>query len=157
MAWSDLQRHDVSSRFAGDARPRGAFFDAMPQEVRLHVDPLGGMAEDSHFRQRSSQPRCLRGLLANGVAIRQAALEVPEHIGRAERHQGILKGVLKRIVKEHHCIGKDQIKLALTVALEAKNDTVRRDGFSPSQWVLAKYPGAPAACLGRQSGANWVS
>ena len=88
-----------------------------------------------------------RGLQANGVVIRQAALEVPEHIGRAERHQGILKGVLKRIVKEHHCTGKDQMKLALTVALETKNDTVRRDGFSPSQWVLAKYPRRPGSLL----------
>ena len=72
--------------------------------------------------------------------IRQAALEVPEHIGPAERHQGILKGLLKRIVREHHCVGKDQMKLALTVALETKND-------SPSQWVLAKFPRRPGSLL----------
>ena len=35
------------------------------------------------------------GLQANGTVLRQAALEVPEHIGRAERHGGILKGVFK--------------------------------------------------------------
>jgi hypothetical protein len=86
-------------------------------------------------------------LQANGVVVRQAALESPEHIGRAERHGGILKGVLKRIIKDHNVQGKDQMKLAMSVALEVKNDTMRRDGFSPSQWVLAKHPRRPGSLL----------
>ena len=148
MAWGYLQRHDVSPCFAGDARPRGTFFDTMSKKFDSMWTRWAGwpriLTSDRGLHNRGA---FARGLLANGVVIRQAALEVPEHIGRAERHQGILKGVLKRIVKEHHCIGKDQMKLALAVALETKNDTVRRDGFSPSQWVLAKYPRRPGSML----------
>ena len=88
-----------------------------------------------------------RGLRAQGTYIRQAALEVPEHIGRAERHGGILKGTIKRIIKEHHVTGKKDLKLTITVALETKNDQMRRDGFSPSQWVLARYPRRPGSML----------
>ena len=64
-----------------------------------------------------------------------------------------MKGLTKRIIKEHHCTGKSQMKTALTAALETKNDTVRRDGFSPSPWVLAKYPRRPGSLLEE---ADWV-
>ena len=46
------------------------------------------------------------GLQANGTILRQAALEVPEHIGRAERHGGVLKGVFKKLINEYHIVGK---------------------------------------------------
>ena len=82
-------------------------------------------------------------MISNGVLVRQAALEAPEQIGRAERHGGIFKQVMKKIIKEHHIQGKEQMKLAATVALETKNDMMRRDGFAPSQWVLGRFPRRP--------------
>ena len=77
-----------------------------------------------------------KGLKYNGVYLRQAALEAPEHIGRAERQQGILKAVLKKIVKAFFVIGKAQMKQALVVSQEVKNDTMKRGGFTASQSVL---------------------
>ena len=74
-----------------------------------------------------------KGLKYNGVYLRQAALEAPEHIGRAERQQGILKAVLKKIIKAFFIRGKAQMKQALVVSQEVKNDTMKRGGFKASQ------------------------
>ena len=40
-----------------------------------------------------------RGFSANGVYIRQAGLENPEAIGRAERHQGTFKEIATHVIK----------------------------------------------------------
>ena len=88
-----------------------------------------------------------RGLVANGVVLRQGALETPEHIGRGERHGGILKQLMKKVIHQHHAIGKDQMKQVAAVCMEVKNDTVRKGGFTPSQWVLGRYPRRPGSLL----------
>ena len=85
------------------------------------------------------------GVLANGVLVRQAALEAPEPIGRGRRHGCILKGVMKRLVVDHHIAGKPQMKQTAIVALETKNHVIRRDGFSPAQGVqghVSRRPGS---------------
>ena len=84
-----------------------------------------------------------KGLKYSGVYLRQAALEAPEHIGRAETQQGILNAVLKKIVKAFFIIGKAQMKQALVVSQEVKNDTMKRGGFTASQWVLGRFPRRP--------------
>ena len=38
-----------------------------------------------------------------------------------------------------------QMKTALAVACESKNGSMRRGGFSPSQWVTAKHPRRPGS------------
>ncbi len=55
---------------------------------------------------------------ANGTYVRQAALEAPEQIGRGERHGGIMTDLMKSLIKEHHVIGKDQMKQVGYVAQE---------------------------------------
>ena len=40
---------------------------------------------------------------------------------------------------------KAQIKKSGAIAAETKNDCMRRDGFSPSQWILAQYPLRPGS------------
>ncbi len=84
-----------------------------------------------------------KGLKANGVHIRQAAVEAPEQIGRGERHGGVAKDLMKKIIKAHHVVGKKQMKQAASVAMVTKNDSMRRDGFAPSQWVIGKFPRRP--------------
>ena len=69
------------------------------------------------------------GLKANGVVIRQAALEAPEMIGRGERHGGILKANMKSVIKAHHVIGKKHMKQVAAICTENKNDTMRKGGF----------------------------
>ena len=85
-----------------------------------------------------------RGLQANGVILRQAALEAPEQIGRGERHGGILKGLLKAVIKQHHIVGNDQMKLAAVVAMEVKNEGMRRGGFAPLNGYSGSSPADPA-------------
>ena len=83
----------------------------------------------------------------NGVYLRQAALEAPEHIGRGERQQGILKAVTKKLVKAFFVRGKKQMKQAIVVAEGVKNDTSKRGGFAASQWVLGRYPRRPGSMM----------
>ena len=103
-----------------------------------------------HNRGELAKGLASKGLASNGIYIRQAATEAPEHIGRGERHGGIVKAMLANVVREHHVVGKAQMKQAAAVVQECKNDTFRRGGFSPSQWVLGKYPRRPGSMLEEQ-------
>ena len=60
--------------------------------------------------------------------------------GRAERHGGIFKDVMKKIISRHYAIGKEPMKKAAVVAIKTKNDVMRRAGFSPSQSLLGRFP-----------------
>ena len=51
-----------------------------------------------------------RTLAQHGVLIRQAGVESPEQIGRGERHGGLFKAVLKRMITEHAVRSFDDIK-----------------------------------------------
>ena len=57
-----------------------------------------------------------RGLANNGVFQRQAALESPEMIGRGERHGGIIKRVMKRMVNAFQASDKYHMKLIGAIA-----------------------------------------
>ena len=46
---------------------------------------------------------------------------------------------------EHHIAGNQHMKQAAIVALETKNDVLRRDGFSPAQWVLGRAQRRPGS------------
>ena len=56
-----------------------------------------------------------------------------------------MKDVMKNLIKQHHVIGKSQMKQVAAVSQEVKNDTLRRGGFAPSQWVLGRYPRRPGS------------
>ena len=78
-----------------------------------------------------------RTLAQHGVLIRQARVESLEQIGRVERHGGLFKAVLKRMINEHVVRGFDDIKkIAIAEAVSTKNNLSRNGGFSPSQWVF---------------------
>ena len=66
-----------------------------------------------------------RGMTMNGTYLRQAGSEAPEQTGRGERHGGIIKSATKAVIKEHHVIGKDQMKPVATIAQEGKKGNVR--------------------------------
>ena len=84
-----------------------------------------------------------RTLAQHGVLIRQAGVESPEQIGRVERHGGLFKAVLKRMITEHPVRGFDDIKIAIAEAVSTKNNLSRNGGFSPSQWVFGTLPRGP--------------
>ena len=84
-----------------------------------------------------------RTFAQHGVLIRQAGVESPEQIGRVERHGGLFKAVLKRMITEHAVRGFDDIKIAIAEAVSTKNNLSRNGGFSPSQWVFGTLPRGP--------------
>ena len=84
-----------------------------------------------------------RSMLLNSTFQRSSGLESPEHLGRGERHGGILKKVAKVLVKQFHVIAKRQMKSMMSVAVETKNDSMRKGGIAPSQWVIGKFPRRP--------------
>ena len=57
-----------------------------------------------------------------------------------ERHGGIFKKNLKRIVKVHKVIGRKGMKMAASVSVECKNLITRKGGIATCQWVLGKFP-----------------
>ena len=84
-----------------------------------------------------------RTLAQHGVLIRQAGVESPEQIGRVERHGGLFKAVLKRMITEHAVRCFDDMKIAIAEAVSTKNNLSRNGGFSPSQWVFGTLPRGP--------------
>ena len=81
-----------------------------------------------------------RGVQANGAHIRRAGVETPEQNGRGERHGGILKQTMERIIRYHRVIGKDKMKMAAVATLEVTNADVSKGGPAPAQWVLGACP-----------------
>ncbi|CAE7692632.1 RE1 [Symbiodinium sp. CCMP2592] len=104
------------------------------------VSPIGWPKVVSHDRGLYNRGAFAHGLSSHGVQIRQAGLESPEHIGKCERHGGIIKRAFKRLVKDHNVVGKDDVKVAMLEAQVAKNEFMRVGGFSPTQWVLGRLP-----------------
>ena len=84
-----------------------------------------------------------RALAPHEVLIRQAGVESPEQIGRVERHGGLFKAVLKRMVTDHAVQGFDDMKVAVAEAVSTKYDLSRNGGCSPSQWVFGTLPRGP--------------
>ena len=84
-----------------------------------------------------------RTLAQNSVLIRQAGVESPEQIGRVERHGGLWKHVLRRVVVDHGVTGMRDMRMAMSEATSAKNALARNGGFSPSQWVFGCLPRGP--------------
>ena len=78
-----------------------------------------------------------------GTYVRHACLEAPEQIGRGERHGGVIKSAMKAVIREHHVIGKDQMKQVAITAMEGKSDNMTKGGLAPSQWVFGQVPAAP--------------
>ena len=104
------------------------------------VSPFGWPKVITHDRGLHNRGAFAHGLAAHGVLIRQAGLESPEHIGRCERHGGVIKRAFKRIVRSNLVSGKDDAKSAMLEAQVSKNEFLRVGGFSPTQWVLGRLP-----------------
>ena len=69
--------------------------------------------------------------------------QAPEQIRRGERHSGLIENMIAAATKDHHVIGKDQMKQYARII---KNDSMRKGGdFSRSQWVLATAPSRPGS------------
>ena len=75
-----------------------------------------------------------------GVDVRSIATEAPHQIGRTERHGGLLKSIIHKVVNAVQAVGALEMQLVLVQALEVKNRLGNLGGFSPAQWVLGRNP-----------------
>ena len=56
------------------------------------------------------------------------------------------KSIVKlRVVMKMNKNNKEQMKMVAHIAREVKNDDMRRGGYSPSQWVLSRFPRRPCS------------
>ena len=93
--------HVVALVMVGHGKPQSAICLAKLESQGICFPKVVTIDRGQHNRGAFA-----RGLFANGVLVRQAPLEAPEHIGRGERHCGITKNVMKRLIVEHHIAGK---------------------------------------------------
>ena len=77
------------------------------------------------------------------------ALEAPWQAGVVERHNGVFKDMLRRVVEEKTVRGRHEMVVALSEVTLAKNTLTRRSGFSPMQLVLGFNAKLPASVLDR--------
>ena len=66
----------------------------------------------------------------------------------AERHGGVLKVMLARILEDTAAYGEDEFEMALVAAITAKNQLASIHGFSPAQHVLGQNVRLPAGVFG---------
>ena len=81
-----------------------------------------------------------RMLGAHGICPRNIGLESPEQLGKVERRGGTWKKVAKRVIHAQKLVGSDAMRTLAFCTNGTVNDGSRKGGFSPSQWVLGKYP-----------------
>jgi transposase InsO family protein len=77
---------------------------------------------------------------SHSTFLYHAAVEAPWQNGIAEKSGGILKVIMHRLIKEHSCISKADLRDALAAACDAYNVDCNETGFSPSQWAIGRNP-----------------
>jgi hypothetical protein len=90
----------------------------------------------------------------HGCVVRQAGVESPEQIGKVERHGGLIKGILKRMITDQRVNGTADAELAVAEAIQVRNSMLRNHGFSPSQWVFGTLPRGPGDQMDEQEHAD---
>ena len=89
-----------------------------------------------------------------GCQVIQIGVESPEQLGRTERHGGLLKAMIVRVVAELQLTGREAIQHTLTQSVMTKNSLSRVRGFAPAQWVLGKLPPEAASIMDEESWAD---
>ena len=79
-------------------------------------------------------------LEAHGTTIRQTAARAPFQLGVGERHGGLLKEIMKRVIHERQLQGADDIAALCSEAAKVKNSLLNHAGYTPSQWVMGFMP-----------------
>eukprot|EP00959_Pyramimonas_sp_CCMP1952_P439309 9196604-Pyramimonas_sp.AAC.1 len=97
----------------------------------------------------------VRGLHSGGVFLhcvksqridlRDAGVESPEQIGRAERRGGLWNNIFNKVVHDKNVAGLDEVISTTSGVDNAKNGMSRVGGFALAQWVLGKLPRVPGS------------
>ena len=78
-------------------------------------------------------------------AILNLPLETPAAIGKVERHGGILKAMVRKVVAHTETAGLADFEMLLQECTSTKNQLQRTNGYIASQWVLGKHPRMPGS------------
>jgi hypothetical protein len=84
-----------------------------------------------------------------GCRSEVVALEAPWQGGVVERHNGVFKEMLNRVVYEKIVRGLSAMKIAVSEVTLAKNSLAKSSGFSPQQMVLGSSISLPASVIDR--------
>lgn len=71
-------------------------------------------------------------LEAHGTIIRQTVARAPFQLGVGERHGGLLKEIMKRVIHERQNQGADDIAVLCSEAAKVKNSLLNHAGYTPS-------------------------
>ena len=88
---------------------------------------------------------------AHGIQVYHVPLETPEAIGCVERHGGVLKGMVRKVIAQTQSRGGVEIQFVLDASCLTKNSLLRHGGYSPYQWVLGKAQEKHLLCCPRIS------
>ena len=80
-------------------------------------------------------------LTIHGTTIRQPGARAPHQLGVGERHGGLLKEIMRRVIHERRIHGAEEISALCSEATRVKNTLLNQHGYSPSQWVMGFQPG----------------
>ena len=141
---------------------QGTCFHVCALLPQTHQNPTGDVlleALSSHWLSWAGYPE--RGVIADrakyflsdvsiefdshGCHFTTAAKASPWQIGQVERHNGLWKATLERVVWSEQVSGRDDLLLATAAVNMAKNSMSRQHGFSPCQWVTGRDLRLPAA------------
>ena len=67
--------------------------------------------------------------------------------GITERHGGIAKQIVHRVIQQHSASTPQEVSRCLAETAQAKNSLARVHGYSPAQWVLGQEPSVPHSVL----------
>ena len=67
--------------------------------------------------------------------------------GITERHGGIAKQIVHRLIQQHSASTPQEVSRSLAETAQAKNSLARVHGYSPAQWVLGQEPSVPHSVL----------
>ena len=97
--------------------------------MKYTVNGRSNTGANAYGQESRNRGRFTQGLKSNGMRLRWAGTETLEKIGRRERHEGIIKHMLKVTMMEHHVIRKNQRSQYAIIAQMIKNDRMRKGDF----------------------------
>ena len=80
-----------------------------------------------------------------GIDLKYAPTEAPWQLGKVERHGGLAKAIVRKVIHETPVRGITEVRRAAQEVVAIKNAMVNSGGYSPQQWITGRNPTEPGA------------